>query len=84
MPISISEKSRINVSNETKQWSQRTAYHREGFHTLCVHEVINQEVMLAHIVDRVISEKLLLDVGADSHVLLAERLDVGVDTLAQL
>ena len=51
---------------------------------MCVHEVVNQEVVLAHIIDGVISEKLLLDVGTNSHVLLAERLDVGVDALAQL
>ena len=55
----------------------------ETVHTLSVHEVIDQDIMVTQVIDRVVTERFLL-VGTDSHVLLAQGVDMGVDVLGEL
>lgn len=40
--------------------------------------------MTSHSIDRVLIEEILLDVGTDSHVLLAKSLHMGIDVVQVL
>jgi Co/Zn/Cd efflux system component len=51
---------------------------------LGIQEVVNKDIMTSQIIDGVLFEDLLMNVGTNSHVLLAESLHMGIDVVQAL
>lgn len=87
VPMEISEKSVLAVSTHSQMWlagvetSHQLSKERKQKHTLCVEEVINEDVVSRLNFDGslLLEHLLLMLFWADAHVLLAERLDLDVD-----
>lgn len=86
VPMEISEKSVPAVSTHSQMWlgkkpSHQRSKEREQKHTLCVEEVVDEDVVprLSFDGSLLLEHVLLMLFRADAHVLLAERLDLDIN-----
>ena len=62
----------------------RQGQKKKGNHTLCVHEVINQDIVSSLLLQGSVVEQLLVDIAAQTRILLAESTDVAIDSSSVL
>lgn len=62
----------------------RQGQKKKGNHTLSVHEVINQDIVSSLLLQGSVVEQLLVDIAAQTRILLAESTDVAIDSSSVL